>query len=299
MEKLLFTSESVTEGHPDKVCDAISDSVLDALMAQDPMSRVACEAASCTGFVLVTGEITTNANIDYKAIAKSVGKSAITTLKAQECPSAKMDVIIENGFGGVIFHEACGHSLEATSVAKGLSVFCGKKGQKIASDLVTAVDDGTIENGWGSGNYDDEGVPAQKTYMVRDGILESYLHDRISASWYGVAPTGNGRRENFRYNPIPRMRATYMENGTADLQGMISEVKHGIYVDEFKLSPNPFSNIFPHQSQAQPLTHTKHLLPFSHQSYKHCLQGHHYRRNQVFRNDGTTIYFLHLRKGYN
>ena len=82
-------------------------------------------------------------------------------------------------------------------------------------------------------NYDDEGVAAEKTYMVKDGVLTSYLHDRISASWYGVKPTGNGRRENFRYNPIPRMRATYMESGNADPKDIIAEVKQGIYVDEF------------------------------------------------------------------
>ena len=95
------------------------------------------------------------------------------------------------------------------------------------------VDDGTVAFNRGSGNYDDEGVPAQKTYMIRDGVLESYLHDRISASWYGVEPTGNGRRENFRYNPIPRMRATYMESGEADPKSIIADVKEGIYVDEF------------------------------------------------------------------
>ena len=82
-------------------------------------------------------------------------------------------------------------------------------------------------------NFDDEGVPGQKTYMVEDGILSSYLHDRISASFFGVSPTGNGRRESFRFNPIPRMRSTYMESGDADPDDIIASVRHGIYVDEF------------------------------------------------------------------
>ena len=98
---------------------------------------------------------------------------------------------------------------------------------------INIVDDGTIAFNRGSGNYDDEGVPAQKTYMVSDGILTSYLHDRVSAAWYGIPSTGNGRRESFRYNPIPRMRATYMESGDMSAENIISSVKKGIFVDEF------------------------------------------------------------------
>ena len=116
---------------------------------------------------------------------------------------------------------------------KGQSIFSEKIGQRVCPKGVNVVDDGTISSNRGAVNYDDEGVPGQKTYMVEDGILRSYLHDRISAAWYGVDPTGNGRRENFRYNPIPRMRATYMESGNADPEGIISSVKNGIYVDEF------------------------------------------------------------------
>ena len=167
--------------------------------------------------------------IDYKAIARSVGKSAITTLKAQECPSAKMDVIIENGFGGVIFHEACGHSLEATSVAKGLSVFCGKKGQKIASDLVTAVDDGTIENGWGSGNYDDEGNKTTRNVLIENGVLKSYLVDSANGRRMNEAATGCCRRESYKYPLTSRMSNTFICNGTSSVEEMIKATKKGLY----------------------------------------------------------------------
>lgn len=167
--------------------------------------------------------------IDYKAIARSVGKSAITTLKAQECPSAKMDVIIENGFGGVIFHEACGHSLEASSVAKGLSVFCGKKGQKIASDLVTAVDDGTIENGWGSGNYDDEGNKTTRNVLIENGVLKSYLVDAANGRRMNEAATGCCRRESYKYPPTSRMSNTFICNGTSTVEEMIKATKKGLY----------------------------------------------------------------------
>jgi TldD protein len=106
-------------------------------------------------------------------------------------------------------------------------------GQRICAEGIQIIDDGTIKGDRGSLNFDDEGVPAQKTYMVEDGILTSYLHDRISARHYGVSPTGNGRRESFRYAPLPRMRSTYMESGNADPADIIASVKKGVYVDEF------------------------------------------------------------------
>ena len=153
--------------------------------------------------------------------------------EARRPKGGQMSVVMGAGASGILLHEAMGHAFEADFNRKGQSIFSGRLGQQVCPKGVNVVDDGTVAFNRGSGNYDDEGVPAQKTYMVRDGILESYLHDRISASWYGVAPTGNGRRENFRYNPIPRMRATYMESGNADPQSIIADVKQGIYVDEF------------------------------------------------------------------
>ncbi len=145
----------------------------------------------------------------------------------------RMPVVMGAGASGILLHEAMGHSFEADFNRKGQSVFSGMMGKKICAPMINIVDDGTLPGNRGACNYDDEGVPGQKTYMVKDGVLNSYLHDRISAGWYGVAPTGNGRRESFRFNPIPRMRATYMEGGDAAPDDLVRSVRKGIYVDEF------------------------------------------------------------------
>lgn len=146
----------------------------------------------------------------------------------------KMPVVMGAGASGILLHEAMGHSFEADFNRKGQSIFSGKMGQRICPEGINIIDDGTIAGCRGSVNFDDEGVPGQKTYMVEDGVLTSYLHDRISAKYYGVTPTGNGRRESFRYNPIPRMRATYMESGNGGTcEDLIASVKKGIYVDKF------------------------------------------------------------------
>lgn len=145
----------------------------------------------------------------------------------------QMSVVMGAGASGILLHEAMGHAFEADFNRKGQSIFSDRMGQQVCPKGISVVDDGTVAFNRGAGNYDDEGVPGEKTYMIQDGVLCSYLHDRISASWYGTKPTGNGRRENFRYNPIPRMRATYMESGNADPEGIVSSVKNGIYVDEF------------------------------------------------------------------
>ena len=145
----------------------------------------------------------------------------------------KMPVVMGAGASGILLHEAMGHAFEADFNRKGQSVFAGKLGTRICPSGISVVDDATIRGNRGALNFDDEGVPGQKTRMVEDGILTSYLHDRISAAWFRVAPTGNGRQENFRYPPIPRMRATYMEGGDADPGSIIASVDKGIYVDEF------------------------------------------------------------------
>lgn len=118
--------------------------------------------------------------IDMEQVARNASRIAVTMLKADVCPSKKMSVVIENGFGGVIFHEACGHGLEATAIARNASVFAGKLGHKIASSIVTAVDDGTIQNAWGSANIDDEGTPTRKNILIENGILKSYLIDKLN-----------------------------------------------------------------------------------------------------------------------
>jgi len=152
---------------------------------------------------------------------------------ARRPKGGRMPVVMGAGASGILLHEAMGHAFEADFNRKGQSIFSGRMGERICGRGITIVDDGTIRGNRGAVNFDDEGVPGQYTVMVEDGILTSYLHDRISAKYYGVAPTGNGRRESFRYNPIPRMRATYMESGDGTAEDIIASVKKGIYVDQF------------------------------------------------------------------
>ena len=168
-----------------------------------------------------------------KELADEVVKGIDERFEAIRPKGGQMSVVMGAGASGILLHEAMGQAFEADFNRKGQSIFSDKMGKQVCPAGVSVVDDGTVAYNRGSGNYDDEGVPGEKTYMVKDGILCSYLHDRISANRYGVSPTGNGRRENFRYNPIPRMRATYMESGNADPEGIIASVKNGIYVDEF------------------------------------------------------------------
>ena len=150
-----------------------------------------------------------------QALADDVVKGCNRLFEASRPPCGEMPVVMGAGGSGILLHEAIGHSFEADFNRKGTSIFSDRMGKLICNPDINIVDDGTLPYFRGSVNVDDEGVPGQKTYMVRNGVLNSYLHDRISARHYGVAPTGNGRRESFRYMPIPRMRSTYMENGPA------------------------------------------------------------------------------------
>jgi TldD protein len=154
--------------------------------------------------------------------------------EARRPKGGQMPVVMGAGASGILLHEAMGHAFEADFNRKGQSIFSDRMGSRICRPGINILDDATVPASRGACNYDDEGVPGQKTYMVTDGVLTSYLHDRISAGYYGVAPTGNGRRESFRYNPIPRMRATYMESGTdGTKEDLIASVQRGIYVDQF------------------------------------------------------------------
>ncbi len=156
-------------------------------------------------------------------------RQAIVNLGAVPCPAGVMPVAIDNGFGGVIFHEACGHSLEATSVAIGASQMCGKMGQKIANEKVTAIDDGTIPNAWGSINIDDEGHPSQKNVLIENGILKSYMVDRLGSRRMGVPSTGSGRRQGYMYEPTSRMTNTYIANGPDKNEDIIASIEYGLY----------------------------------------------------------------------
>lgn len=171
-------------------------------------------------------------HLDQEKFAHATTDSALTLLKADYAPAGELPVIIDKGFGGVIFHEACGHGLETTSVAHGASVFCGKLGEKVASDVVTAIDDGTIAGGWGSLKYDDEGLETRKTTLIENGVLKSYMVDRLGAKKTGYAVTGSGRRQNYKFAPASRMRNTYIAAGTSSLDEMIRDIDYGIYAKD-------------------------------------------------------------------
>jgi len=167
--------------------------------------------------------------IDPQKTGEEAARQALVNLTAKSCPSGRMPVIIGNGFGGVIFHEACGHLLETTSVAKKASVFHDQMGEMIASPIVNAVDDGTMANEWGSINIDDEGMPTQRTQLIKDGQLTNFLVDRIGSQQTGFARSGSGRRESYKFAPASRMRNTFIEPGDAKTDDMIASIDKGIY----------------------------------------------------------------------
>ena len=179
-------------------------------------------------------------------VGRKAAAQAITNLEADYCKARKMTVAIESGFGGVIFHEACGHSLEATSVAIGASQMAGKLGQKIANEKVTAVDDGgTIPNACGSMNIDDEGNPARRNVLIESGILKNYMIDRLGSRRMGMPVTGNSRRENYSYEPTSRMTNTYILNGPDKNKEIIESIEYGLYAKEMGGgSVNPLTGAF-------------------------------------------------------
>ena len=167
--------------------------------------------------------------IDPGACGRRAAEQAVTMLHADACPAGVYPVVIDGGFGGVIFHEACGHSLEATSVAYGISEFSGKLGQQIAATCVTAVDDGTIPGEWGSTHIDDEGMPTSRLVLIENGILVNYMIDKLGSRRMNMAPTGSGRRESYQWAPTSRMRNTYIAAGTDDEAEMIATMGTGLY----------------------------------------------------------------------
>ena len=168
-------------------------------------------------------------NLDLNFYATDAARQAVTMLNADLCPSGKMPVVIDNGFGGVIFHEACGHGLEASSVSKGLSVFSNKLGEQIANPIVTAIDDGTIPNAWGSLNVDDEGTPTQRKVLIENGILKSYMIDKLNGRRMNMASTGSGRRQNYRFAPTSRMTNTFIAEGPNTREEIIANTEYGLY----------------------------------------------------------------------
>ena len=184
-------------------------------------------------------------NVDVKALAKKAAEQTITMLGAKECPSGKMTVVIGNGNGGVIFHEACGHALEASAVSRNQSVFANKEGQQIASSIVNAVDDGTIVNEWGSNNIDDEGNKTQRTILIENGILKNYLIDDFNGRRMNKKGNGACRRQSYKYEPTSRMSNTYIMSGKSTPEEIIANTKLGIYAKTLSGgSVNPITGEF-------------------------------------------------------
>lgn len=183
--------------------------------------------------------------VDFAAGAKKAAETAVALLDAPECPSGQMPVIIGNAFGGVLFHEACGHPLEGTAISRGLSPFAGKLGQKVASDLVTAIDDGTVVNGWGSESFDDEGEPSTRNVLIENGVLKSYMVDTFDGRRMDMRSTGACRRESYKYMPTTRMTNTFIDAGKSTPDEIIKATKYGLYCVSFNGgSVNPTTDKF-------------------------------------------------------
>jgi len=202
-----------------------------------PQMRIAAQAVAMQGTDSQTGADSPGCAkgfegfdlIDPVVVGKEAARQAVTMLHADECPAGVMPVVIDGGFGGVIFHEACGHSLEATSVSKGNSVFCNKLGTQIAATCVSAVDDGTMEGEWGSIHIDDEGTPSRRNLLIEDGILKGYMIDRLGGRRMNMEPTGSSRRQNYTYAPTSRMTNTFICPGKDDADEMIRTMGDGIF----------------------------------------------------------------------
>ena len=183
--------------------------------------------------------------VDPKNVGREAARQATVNLRADYCPAGNMTVAIENGFGGVIFHEACGHSLEATAVAIGASQMAGKLCQQIANPKVTAIDDGTIPGAWGSVNIDDEGTPTQRNVLIENGILKNYMIDRLGSRRMGMPMTGNGRRQSYTYEATSRMTNTFIANGSDKNEDIIASIENGLYCRKMGGgSVNPLTGAF-------------------------------------------------------
>ena len=233
-----------------KVSARISDSLTKVLFFNSlgetytdtrPMVSVICSCVMDQNGKLENGSASRSFRMGFELLddklIEELAKEAIAKtsflFEAKQPKGGEMAVVMGSGSSGILLHEAVGHAFEADFNRKQTSIFSDMMGKQVCDKSINIIDDGTIVANRGAVNYDEEGVPGQKTYLVKDGILNSYLHDRISATYYNTAPTGNGRRESFRYMPIPRMRATYMDGGNATEEEIISSVKYGIFADNF------------------------------------------------------------------
>jgi len=165
-----------------------------------------------------------------RALAADAGESAIRILRSPHAPAGRMTVVLAGKAGGTMIHEAIGHGLEGDAAMKDLSIYSGRLGEKVASELVTVIDDATIEGARGSYRFDDEGTPAQRTVAVENGVLRAFLLDRRSGARMGMPSTGNGRREDFRHRPIVRMSNTMIAPGGHDPGEILASIPRGLYV---------------------------------------------------------------------
>jgi TldD protein len=169
----------------------------------------------------------------WKRFATEAARQATLKLSAVDTPAGSMTVVLGPGWPGILLHEAVGHGLEGDFNRKEVSAFSGRIGQKVASELVTVVDDGTIPNRRGSLNVDDEGTPTGRAVLIERGILRGYLQDKLNARLMGMSPTGNGRRESYAHPPLPRMTNTFMLAGDDDPTDILKSVKSGLYAVAF------------------------------------------------------------------
>jgi TldD protein len=178
-------------------------------------------------------------------VARTCARESIAMLEAEDAPAGRMDVVMQNGWGGVLVHEAVGHPLEADNIARGIGAFTGKMGQKVASDVFTMVDDGSIPNMRGTIDWDDEGTQTRRNVLIEKGVLRAYMTDVLSANQLGLERTGNGRRESFRYFPIPRMTNTFIDRGDSDPADILASTESGLYVQSLSGgSVNPITGEF-------------------------------------------------------
>ena len=168
-------------------------------------------------------------NLNLEEIAENAATSALRMASAGYINGGLLPVVLGNGFGGVIFHEACGHPLETEAIRKNASPFCNKLGKEVGQPILTAIDDGTIPNKWGSCNIDDDGTPTQKTVLIENGVLKNFLSDRIGANQVGIPRSGSARRESYKFAPVSRMRNTFIAPGHDSVDEMIQSIDFGLY----------------------------------------------------------------------
>jgi TldD protein len=211
----------------------------DGVMAEDKRTRVrmSVQAVGTRGDITQTGFESAGGHQgmelfderDPAAIGVTAAKKALTMLDSKPAPSGKMTVVLHRGFGGVLFHEACGHGLEADAIEKGASIFTGKLGQVVASELVTLIDDGTVPNAWGSNAVDDEGAPTRRNVLIESGVVTGYIYDRLRARNADAELTGNGRRQSYRHTPIPRMTNTFINGGESMREDVFVATEKGFF----------------------------------------------------------------------